>query len=141
MKHKYTVIEGECNITLQPALHDLYNTDSGYSYGPVFAFIDPYAMHVDWSTFRTLANWKAKYTPKGTPLSKAEMWILFPNSNIPRLIGKDVKKDTTTEMARQVTGWFGTTAWKSIYVQVATENNHSQRGAKRSISNVIQIST
>ena len=107
---RYSVTPGDCNTTLAAALHGL---PAGFRHGPVFAFVDPYAMHVRWPTFQALSRYKAQGR------SRVEQWILFPHSVIPRLVGVDLSQKRMNNLSESVTEWYGTPSWKAIFVKAA----------------------
>ena len=87
------VYEGDCNVKVGHALHDL----RGVAWAPTFAFIDQFDSEVRWSTLKELSQFRRGKT-------KAEMWILFATSMYPRglnLHGEAMNAsygDTLTEM-------------------------------------------
>jgi three-Cys-motif partner protein len=67
------VYEGDCNVTVTRALHDLRDV----SWAPGFAFIDQFDSEVRWSTLEQLSRFRRGKT-------KVEMWILFATGLYPR---------------------------------------------------------
>lgn len=67
------VYEGDCNVTLLRALHDLRSVN----WAPTFAFIDQFDSEIRWTTLEQIARFRRAKT-------KAEMWILFATGLYPR---------------------------------------------------------
>jgi three-Cys-motif partner protein len=67
------VYEGDCNLTVGPALNDLRDV----SWAPTFAFIDQFDSEIRWPTLQQISRFRRGKT-------KAEMWILFATGLYPR---------------------------------------------------------
>ncbi len=76
-------------------------------WAPTFAFIDQQAAEVEWATIEQLAGFRfAKYP-------KAELWLLFGTSFLPR--GLRVRQDRLDEQfADRVTALYGTPLWRPV---------------------------
>lgn len=106
--HRYSIIRGDCNETIQRALDGL--RCQGLDRSPTFAFVDPYNLGVKWSTLSAIARFKH---PKIR--TKAEMWILLSYTAIARLAGLDGSLGLDQHYSAAATSLFGTHEWYSIY--------------------------
>ncbi len=73
---RVTVVEGDCNANMLAALRAVPTQ------APVFAFVDPDGMEVQFRTIELLAEHKRN---SGKP--KIEMWVLLPTSGLVRMLG------------------------------------------------------
>ncbi|MGW4058571.1 three-Cys-motif partner protein TcmP [Amycolatopsis sp. NPDC004747] len=96
------VYPGDCNDTIALALAKLWPV----RWAPTFAFVDQFAAEVHWSTLRQIAQFKRGRT-------KAEMWILFGTSFLPR--GLQVSQDhMDAKFGDRLTAMFGSEEWIPI---------------------------
>ncbi|MGW5723412.1 three-Cys-motif partner protein TcmP [Amycolatopsis sp. NPDC003865] len=96
------VYPGDCNETISAALGKL----APVRWAPTFAFVDQFAAEVHWSTLRQIAQFKRGRT-------KAEMWILFGTSFLPR--GLQVSQDhMDAKFGDRLTAMFGSEDWIPI---------------------------
>ena len=105
---RYVVIDGDCNVTISRALHDL--RVQGLDFSPTFCFIDPDGLDVDWSTLSTVASFK-----NSRARTKPEMLILLSHTTIPRLAGWDSSMGLDEELSSTVTALYGTQGWRHIH--------------------------
>jgi len=102
----FEVVSGDCNKMIFPVLNRL--AADGWDLAPTFAFLDQYAAEIRWSTLEALARFKR---PGKT---KAELWMLFAPSMLPRgLASKDV--EAAQRFARRITDMYGTDEWQVAY--------------------------
>lgn len=102
---RWSVTPGDCNHTVGRVLDDLRR--QGLDWSPTFAFVDPDGLDVSWSTLERIAHFK-----HSKARTKAEMWILFSHSAIPRLDGHDSALGTS--LSDRATIFFGTDMWRAI---------------------------
>jgi three-Cys-motif partner protein len=101
---RFSVVSGDCNTYLKQGL-DLV---ADLRWAPTFAFIDPYGLEVAWETLETLATWRKESNNR-----KVEMWILFPESGITRVLGlKGVRGESGAKTLNRL---FGTDDWIAIH--------------------------
>lgn len=75
-------------------------------------FLDPFATQVEWSTFETIAGFKALDT-----------WILFPLSAIARMLPTSCQPDDISlEWAKRLTRIFGDESWRTLYQEDPQRN-------------------
>jgi three-Cys-motif partner protein len=102
--NRYQVISGDCNLNIGLGL----NRVADLRWAPTLAFIDPYGLDVSWKTLETLAHWR-----KDAKRRKVEMWILFSEPGITRVLGlKGVRGESG---ARTLNRLFGTDDWIAIH--------------------------
>ena len=106
---RYDIVVGDCNQNIHSTLRQLKQNNLHLS--PSFAFIDPYALQVEWSTLSAISNFRERPRHKSKRY-KTELWILFSDSTIPRLAGHDRKKGT--DLSRYITDFYGSEAWRAI---------------------------
>lgn len=99
------VYPGDCNDTITSALEDL----ASVRWAPTFAFVDQFAAEVHWSTLQQIAQFRSGRTQ----VTKAEMWILFGTSFLPR--GLQVSQDhMDAKFGDRLTAMFGSEEWIPI---------------------------
>ncbi|MEU8632785.1 three-Cys-motif partner protein TcmP [Amycolatopsis sp. NPDC048633] len=98
------VYPGDCNDTITSALQEL----TPIRWAPTFAFVDQFAAEVHWSTLTQIAQFK-----RGRSVTKAEMWILFGTSFLPR--GLQVGQNhMDAKFGDRLTAMFGSEEWVPI---------------------------
>lgn len=102
----FDVIAGDCNATISNVLH-LARQD-GWHWAPTFVLLDQHAAEIRWSTLEQLANFK------DPSRSKAELWLLFAPSMLPRGLASS-NPETAERFAGRITAMFGTDSWKDVY--------------------------
>ncbi|SDM31610.1 three-Cys-motif partner protein TcmP [Allokutzneria albata] len=96
------VHHGDCNRTITSALEEL----APVRWAPTFAFVDQYAAEVHWSTLEQVAKFRRGKT-------KAEMWILFGTSFLPR--GLEIGQEhMNAEFGDRLTDMYGSEEWQPI---------------------------
>lgn len=100
-----TVLAGDCNKTMPPALASLAE---GWRYAPTFAFLDQFSAQVTWQTIEALARFKA---PEKW---KTELWLFFPDALIPRGAYQVEGQPRFEEFAHRVDLMYGTADWRVI---------------------------
>jgi three-Cys-motif partner protein len=99
----FEVVAGDCNEKILPVLNRLASDD--WDLAPTFAFLDQHAAEIRWSTLEALAGFK--YRAK----TKAELWMLFAPSMLPRgLASRD--REAARRFAHRVTEMYGTDEWE-----------------------------
>jgi len=101
--HRWRVKAGDCNETLPSALSMLRQV----RWAPTFAFLDPRGLQVEWSTVRTLADWRRDKK------TKVEQWILMPEPAIARVLG--LRGVQGTRSAERLDRLFGSRDWLPIH--------------------------
>lgn len=99
------VYAGDCNVTIDAALDEL----SDVRWAPMFAFIDPYAAELRWSTLEKLAahrRHKAGW--------KVELWVLFAHAQLPRGLGVRGAASAAQFMAK-TSALLGCDTWEAAY--------------------------
>jgi three-Cys-motif partner protein len=104
----FQVIAGDCNETLGLVLQDLQR-GGGWDWAPTFALVDQYAAEVRWTTLEQLSRFK---NPKAT---KAELWLLFAASMLPRGPASE-NADAVERFTERITEMYGTDAWRAAYI-------------------------
>lgn len=104
---RFAVIEGDCNDELEGCLSGL--RADRLDWAPTFCFVDPDGFDVDWSTLRTLAQFKSSNSR-----TKAEMLMLLPHTSIPRLAGWDKARGVDDTLSAKITSLFGSESWRAI---------------------------
>lgn len=100
------VYPGDCNLTIDDALSEL--VQDGLEWAPTFAFIDPYAAEIRWSTLEKLAAHKKRSS------YKVELWMLFAHAQLPRGLGVN-DGQTYESFAPKTTQLFGCDDWKRFH--------------------------
>lgn len=101
----FEVVSGDCNEAAGRVLARL--ASDGWDLAPTFVFLDQYAAEIRWETLETLASFKRSQT-------KAELWLLFSPSMLPRgLAGPDT--ESKERFAARVTAMFGTDLWRDAH--------------------------
>lgn len=100
------VVPGDCNKTLGEVLKCL--TTEEWHWAPTFVLLDQQAAEIEWATLEALASFKHKSRPK------AELWLLFAPSMLPRGLAS-VDPEDAERFARRVTAMFGTDIWRDAY--------------------------
>lgn len=101
---RYQVVAGDCNVHLGEGLTFV----SDLRWAPTFVFIDPKGLQVAWTTLQQLAGWRRESRGR-----KVELWILFPESALERVLGlKGVKGQSS---ASQLDRLFGNDDWVAIH--------------------------
>ncbi len=122
---RFTVVPGDCNITLPAILSQL--KAQGVDRAPTFAFVDPYSSAaLRWATIRQLADFKRdrKY--------KVEQWLLFYGSDIPRVRGQNPMNAEV--LLRQT---FGNDVWMPI-AEGRKHGDLSAEEARREYTNLLR---
>lgn len=103
--HGLRVHPGDCNKTISTALAEF----DRIRWAPTFAFVDQFAAEVHWSTLRQISQFRRSRNP----VTKAEMWILFGTSFLPRglQIGQD---QMDAKFGDRLTYMFGSEEWVPI---------------------------
>lgn len=99
---RFKVIKGDCNEEIGIVLEKL--EDLNLATSPMFAFIDPCALDVHWTTLELLSKFK-KRNYKGVR-NKCEMLILFADPSIQRQYSAGAD--------RSITKQYGNDDWKEI---------------------------
>lgn len=99
---RFKVVKGDCNEKIGIVLEEL--KDLNLATSPMFAFIDPCALDVHWSTLELLSRFK-KRNYNGVR-NKCEMLILFADPSIQRQYGAGAD--------RSITRQYGNDDWKEI---------------------------
>lgn len=103
--HGLHVHPGDCNETIASALARL----DSIRWAPTFAFVDQFAAEVHWSTLKQIAQFRRSKNK----VTKAEMWILFGTSFLPR--GLQVGQDhMDAKFGDRLTAMFGSEEWVPI---------------------------
>lgn len=96
------VHSGDCNRTLQAAFRELVR----YRWAPTFVFVDQQAAEVTWRTLEQISRFRRGKT-------KAEMWILFGTSFLPRGL-RIGKQNMDAKFGDRMTSMFGSDEWIPI---------------------------
>lgn len=101
----FSVIPGDSNTELPRALADIRSANLAWT--PIFAFLDPDNLSIQWSTLEALAAFKRdrKY--------KVELWILCFSSAMPRVL--TIRDEPDAVGSELLTGFFGTEQWRAIH--------------------------
>ncbi|WP_419926208.1 three-Cys-motif partner protein TcmP [Candidatus Poriferisocius sp.] len=105
---RYRVIPGDCNASIAQSLSELRS--EGLDWSPTFAFIDPDAFELSWTTLSSLASFK-----NSQARTKAEMLILLSHTSIPRLAGWDSAMGLDETLSLSTTTFYGTSVWRQIF--------------------------
>ena len=100
------VVPGDCNETVPPTLLRLKREQ--WDWAPTFALVDQYAAEVRWSTLQQIARFKRSET------SKAELWLLFAHSMLPRGLASD-DVEAVERFSQRITAMYGTDRWRDPY--------------------------
>ena len=100
---RWRVKAGNCNETLPSVLSVLTQV----RWAPTFAFLDPSGLQVEWSTVRTLADWRRDKK------TKVEQWILMPEPAIARVLG--LRGVQSRRSAERLDRLFGSRDWLPIH--------------------------
>ncbi len=100
----FTVWPGDCNVNIDAALAGL----APWRWAPTFAFVDQYAAEVRWETLEKLAAFK-----KGSRY-KAELWMLFAHSMLPRGLASE-DHDAVERFAGRIDALYGCHHWYDAY--------------------------
>jgi three-Cys-motif partner protein len=103
----FDVVPGDCNETVTAMLGRL--TDEDWHWAPTFVLLDQQATEITWSTLRRLATFKHPSR------SKAELWLLFAHSMLPRGLASTDPRDAD-RFAERITAMFGSDQWRDAYV-------------------------
>lgn len=95
---------GDCNAQIDAALAEL----APLRWAPTFAFVDQYAAEVHWSTLEKLAAFK-----RGSRF-KAEMWLLFAHSMLPRGLACEDPK-AGADFGERINAMYGCSDWVDAY--------------------------
>ncbi len=96
--HPISYLQGDANEKL------LGLAGEHWSRQRAVAFLDPFALHVEWSTIQALAKTKA-----------IDMWLLFPAMAVNRMLPKSGKMDETWRKRLNLT--FGSDDWESTFYE------------------------
>lgn len=100
----FTVWPGDCNVSIDAALASL----APYRWAPTFAFVDQYAAEVQWATLEKLAAFK-----KGSRY-KAELWMLFAHSMLPRGLASE-DHAAVERFTGRIDAMYGSHDWFDAY--------------------------
>ena len=103
----FEVIPGDCNEQVGPVLQRL--TRDGWNWAPTFALVDQQAAEIRWSTLEQLSRFKR------SDRSKAELWLLFAASMLPRGLASE-DADAVERFADRITAMYGTEEWRDAYL-------------------------
>lgn len=103
----FDVIPGDCNKTVSRVLDRLRAED--WHWAPTFALLDQQAAEIEWTTIEALA------TSRPETKTRAELWLLFAPSMLPRGLASAHPRDAE-RFARRVTAMFGTDMWREAYI-------------------------
>lgn len=103
----FTVVPGDCNEQVGPVLTSLRR--EGWDRSPTFALIDQQAAEIQWSTLEQLSTFKHRNSR-----FKAELWLLFAPSMLPRALGID-DHAAVERFTQRITDMYGTDAWHLAY--------------------------
>lgn len=107
---EFAVIPGDCNSTIHKALADIRHANRA----PTFAFIDPNGPDIHWTSLMAIARFKRRGS------TKAEIWLLFPESMFIRMLPKT--GHVREKDAARITAMYGSQEWRAIYdARVARE--------------------
>ena len=95
----FRIYPGDCNVTIDQALADLYR----WRWAPTFVFVDQQAAEVKWSTLTKVSRFRSGQR-------KAELWILMS----PAMIVKGVAGTNAAAFAERVDELYGTSDWRRI---------------------------
>jgi len=102
----FDVVPGDCNETLGPVLQDLGL--KRWNWAPTFALIDQQAAEIRWSTLEQLSRFKRPET------RKAELWLLFAPSMLPRGLGSE-DAEAVERFTGRITAMYGSEVWRDAY--------------------------
>jgi three-Cys-motif partner protein len=102
----FEVIAGDCNDTIGGVLRRLKS--AGWDWAPTFVLLDQQAAEIRWATLEAVAKFKH------TSRSKAELWLLFAPSMLPRGLASVGPQDAERFAAR-VNAMFGNDLWRDAY--------------------------
>ena len=100
---EFAVIPGDCNSTIHKALADIRHANRA----PTFAFIDPNGPDIHWTSLMAIARFKRRGS------TKAEIWLLFPESMFIRMLPKT--GHVREKDAARITAMYGSQEWRAIY--------------------------
>lgn len=100
----FDVIAGDSNKTIGGVLNELRK--EGLQGAPIFAFLDPFNLGIQWETLIQLAEFKRNRK------NKIELWILMFSSNLPRVLSS--REEANPTGAQLADAFFGTHQWSSI---------------------------
>jgi three-Cys-motif partner protein len=103
----FEVIPGNCNQQLGPVLDRL--SRDGWNWAPTFTLLDQLAAEIHWSTLDQLSRFKRAGRPK------AELWLLFASSMLPRGLAS-VDPAAVDRFADRITAMYGTEDWRDAYL-------------------------
>lgn len=109
------ILEGDCNTKIPAYLDQLARRAPGWRYAPSFAFLDQYAVEIEWTLIEKLATFKAEATPRGKRISKTELWLYFGDSFIPRGAYGSEEDFALPQFVEKVDRLFGTQAWRELH--------------------------
>jgi three-Cys-motif partner protein len=102
----FEVIKGDCNERIAPVLQRLTRDD--WSWAPTFVLLDQQAAEIKWTTLDQISRFKLRGKPK------AELWLLFAPSMLPRgLVNKD--SSAVARFASRITAMYGCDDWLDPY--------------------------
>jgi three-Cys-motif partner protein len=104
---KTVVVEGDCNQNMVKALADVPPQ------APVFAFLDPDGMELQWRTIKLLSDHKRRASK-----TKVEMWVLLPTAGLVRMLGSNRAQAEHQGLPEKVARLYGAwgpweTVWKA----------------------------
>jgi three-Cys-motif partner protein len=110
----------DCNLRIADGLAWLRaqgTSTSGPQLGPVFAFLDPCGLALDWTTVRTIATWTGRSGPRDYKRGHMpELLILFPTGPMRRTLPVDGGTPEATEARKgEVDRLFGDQRWREVY--------------------------
>jgi three-Cys-motif partner protein len=95
-----TIVHGNANAALPQVIASLNRRNDR-----AIVFLDPYGMHVEWETLRTLAGSRI-----------CDVWYLFPLSGLYRQAARDAAA-IDDDKARALTRTFGTDEWRTAFYE------------------------
>ena len=87
-------------------------TRDDWNWAPTFALVDQQAAEIRWSTLEQLSRFKR------SDRSKAELWLLFAASMLPRGLASE-DADAVERFADRITAMYGTEEWRDAYLAPA----------------------
>lgn len=100
----FDVVAGDCNARVGPVLHSLRD----WNRAPTFALIDQHAAEVHWSTLEQLSRFKPPDS------SKAELWLLFAPSMLPRGLAS-IDSAAGERFTGRISAMYGSDEWLDLY--------------------------
>ena len=102
----FEIVSGDCNREIAEVLRRLNSEE--WHWAPTFALLNQQAAEIRWTRLEALASFKHPSR------SKAELWLLFAPSMLPRGLAT-VDPGDAERFAQRVTAMFGTELWRDAY--------------------------